>query len=430
MAVKVTSIRGFNDILPVESGLWSHIEGHARRVFNNYGFSEVRLPALEKTDLFLRSIGDTTDIIEKQMYTFTDLHGDSLTLRPEGTASLVRAYIEGKLYTEPVARLFYTGPMFRYERPQKGRYRQFYQIGAEVLGEDSPALDAETIEMLWVLTTALGVEGVEIEVNSLGCAECRPTYKDTLLEFLRARSESLCENCTRRIETNPLRALDCKAEGCKEATDKAPSVVDSLCEGCAEHFDGLKESLTLRGVPFKVNPRMVRGLDYYTRTTFEVTARSGGALGAQNSVAAGGRYDGLVEELGGPATPCFGFALGMERLAMLVDRDLQQDDPLACLIPMGEAAEKEVIGLSRALRDLGLRVIVDYRGGSLKSSMKRADRVGADFALILGDDEIKAGSITIKNMKEGGQASLALNSPAQVAAHIEGRRGNSPDTEG
>jgi len=424
MAVKVTSIRGFNDVLPVDSGLWSHIEGNARKVFATYGFSEVRLPVLEKTDLFLRSIGDTTDIIEKQMYTFTDLHGDSLTLRPEGTASLVRAYIEGKLYTEPVARLFYTGPMFRYERPQKGRYRQFYQIGAEVLGEDSPVLDAEIIEMLWVLMNALGVDGVEIEVNSLGCSACRPVYKERLLGFLREKTDCLCENCARRIETNPLRALDCKVEGCKEATAKAPSVVDSLCQACSEHFSGLKEALTLRDVPFKVNSRMVRGLDYYTRTTFEVTARAGGALGAQNAVAAGGRYDGLVEELGGPATACFGFAIGMERLAMLVDKTLAKKPPLAYLIPMGEKARTKAATLSRGLRELGQRVIVDYRGGALKGCMKRADRVSADFALILGDDEIEAGTVTIKNMKEGGQTSLDLKSPAVVAAHIGGNVGN------
>jgi histidyl-tRNA synthetase len=423
MAVKITSVRGFNDILPAESGLWSFVEERARNVFASYGFAEVRLPVLEKTDLFLRSIGDTTDIIEKQMYTFTDLHGDSLTLRPEGTASLVRAYIEGKLYTEPVARLFYCGPMFRYERPQKGRYRQFYQIGAEVLGEDSPELDAETIEMLWVLTTGLGVEGVVIEVNSLGCAQCRPAYKESLLGFLRGKAECLCENCARRIETNPLRALDCKVEGCKEATGNAPSVVDSLCEGCATHFKGLKDALTLRGVPFEVNPRMVRGLDYYTRTTFEVTARTGGALGAQNSVAAGGRYDGLVEELGGPATPCFGFALGMERLAMLVDKTLALKEPLACIIPMGALGAKKAASLSRELRGLGLRVIVDHRDSPLKAGMKRADRVGADFALILGDNEIKEGVIIVKNMKEGGQVSLALNSPEVVAAHIQAFEG-------
>ncbi len=430
MAVKVASIRGFNDILPATSGLWSHIEGNARRIFATYGFAEVRLPVLEKTDLFLRSIGDTTDIIEKQMYTFTDLHGDSLTLRPEGTASLVRAYIEGKLYTEPVARLFYTGPMFRYERPQKGRYRQFYQIGAEVLGEDSPELDAETIEMLWVLMNTLGVEGVEIEVNSLGCVECRPAYKETLLGFLREKADCLCENCARRIETNPLRALDCKAEGCREATDAAPSVVDSLCESCGEHFKGLKGALARRDVPFQVNSRMVRGLDYYTRTTFEVTARAGGALGAQNAVAAGGRYDGLVEELGGPATPCFGFAIGMERLAMLVDKTLAKSQPLLYLIPLGERAGTEGATLVRALRDLGLRVVVDYRGGALKGCMKRADRVSADFALIIGDNEIEAGTVTIKNMKEGGQASLDLRSPAIVAAHIDGLTTGMTQTEG
>ena len=404
--MKVTSIRGFNDILPDEGRVWRHIEDEARRIFDVYGFSEIRLPVLEKTELFSRTIGETTDIVEKQMYTFTDRHGDSVTLRPEGTAPAVRAYIEHRLYTAPVTRLFYTGPMFRYERPQKGRYRQFYQIGAEILGEESPMVDAEALHMLAALFRNLDIRGVEIEVNSLGCPVCRPSYREALTGFLEDKRDRLCANCRRRIDKNPLRALDCKARGCIEATQDAPSVLDYLCAGCKGHFEGLKAGLDRMGVEYRVNPRMVRGLDYYTRTTFEVTAYTGGALGAQNAIAAGGRYDDLVRELGGPETPCFGFAIGMERLAMLVDRSAVPERPLVFFIPMGGEAGRMSIGMISDLRQRGLRVVADHRGASLKSSMKRADRMRAGFVIILGEDEMKEGAVTVKQMETGAQERL------------------------
>ncbi|MBI5810275.1 MAG: histidine--tRNA ligase, partial [Deltaproteobacteria bacterium] len=271
----ITAIRGFNDILPGESGLIRHIEDEAFRVFSTYGFSEVRLPIVEKTQLFSRSIGETTDIVEKEMYTFPDRHGESLTLRPEGTASVVRAYIEHKLYTNPVTKLFYSGPMFRYERPQKGRYSQFYQIGAEVLGDESPGADAETIEMLMNLFARLGVKGAHLQINSLGCGQCRPHYKQKLRAFLSGMDEKLCGNCRKRIDENPLRALDCKNPLCVSATDDAPPIAGALCNVCKGHFEKVRGSLDGLGIDAAVNHRMVRGLDYYTKTAFEISAGVG-----------------------------------------------------------------------------------------------------------------------------------------------------------
>ncbi len=405
----ITAIRGFNDILPGESEIWRHIESEAYRIFSSCGFSEIKLPVVEKTDLFLRSIGETTDIVEKEMYTFADRHGDSLTLRPEGTASAVRAYIEHKLYASPVTRLYYTGPMFRYERPQKGRYRQFYQIGAEVLGEDSPRADAETLVMLVRFFDSVGLKGVDLQINSLGCPDCRPVYKNTLFEFLKGKKEALCENCVRRIDTNPLRALDCKSHGCIEATGNAPSIVDSLCAACSDHFEKVKKTLALNGMNAKVNPRMVRGLDYYTKTTFEITATG---LGSQNAVAAGGRYDRLVEDLGGPKTPCFGFALGVERVALLLKEGEQPARPTTVFIALGEEAEKKGIELLRGWREKGIKVVEEFSGGSLKSRMKRADRLGASYAVILGDDELRDGVVVLKDMKTAAQEKIGWDEVA------------------
>ncbi|MEE9614719.1 MAG: histidine--tRNA ligase [Thermodesulfobacteriota bacterium] len=402
--MNITAVRGFNDILPDRSELWRHIEDEARRIFSCYGFSEIRVPVVERTELFSRSIGETTDIVEKEMYTFTDRRGDSLTLRPEGTAPVVRAYIEHKLYNEmPVARLYYTGPMYRYERPQKRRYRQFYQIGAEVLGETSPGVDAEVIEGLVTLFKKLGVVGATLHINSLGCPECRPRYKEKLEVFLETVKEKLCGNCLRRIEANPLRALDCKNPGCIEATGEAPAILEAVCGECGEHFTALRGHLGELGIEYTVNPRMVRGLDYYTKTTFEITAEG---LGSQNAVAAGGRYDGLVKELGGPDTPCFGFAIGMERLVLLLEERSVSAGPLTVLIAMGEEAGKKGTPFVRVLRERGKRVVVDYGDGSLKNRMKRAHRTGARFVVIVGEDELADGVVTVKDMESGGQDRL------------------------
>ncbi len=408
----ITAVRGFNDILPGDSELWRWVEQGAYSVFFGYGFLEIKVPVLEKAELFTRSIGDTTDIVEKEMYTFADRRGDMLSLRPEGTAPVVRAYIQNKLYTTPVQKLYYTGPMFRYERPQKGRYRQFYQIGAEVLGDASPKADAESLEMLMKLFDLLGLDSITLGINSLGCAKCRPGYKDKLLAFLKQRTEELCDNCVRRVDANPLRALDCKSPKCIEATGAAPSILDSLCSECADHFGVVKKSLESSGIEFAVEPRMVRGLDYYTKTTFEITS---GGLGSQNAIAAGGRYDDLVESLGGPDTPCFGFAIGVERVALLLKDKGFSLRPLSVFIALGAEAEAKGVSFVASLRENGLRVIADFSDGQLKSRMKRADRLGARFAIILGEDELKAGVVTVKDMNSAVQEKIPFDG---VAAHL------------
>ncbi|MBI1910631.1 MAG: histidine--tRNA ligase [Deltaproteobacteria bacterium] len=406
----ITAIRGFNDILPGDSEIWRHIEESAYRIFSTYGFSEIKLPIVEKTELFLRSIGETTDIVEKEMYTFPDRHGDLLTLRPEGTASAVRAYIEHKLYTAPVTKLYYTGPMFRYERPQKGRYRQFYQIGAEVLGDDSPRADAEALEMLMRLFGRINLKGVTLQINSLGCPDCRPVYKEKLLNFLKDKTGELCENCVRRIDTNPLRALDCKSPGCIEATKNAPSIIESLCENCKTHFEKVQYYLKLSGLTPALNPRMVRGLDYYTKTTFEITAEG---LGSQNTVAAGGRYDGLVSELGGPKTPCFGFAIGIERVALILKEEGIESRPLSVFISLGTEAEAKGVELVSGWREKGIRVVEEFSEGPLKNRMKRADRLGARYVIILGENELNSGVVAIKDMVAATQETLPWDKIAQ-----------------
>ncbi len=420
--MNITAIRGFNDILGEASRLWRHIEDEAATIFTTYGFFEIRLPIVEKTELFSRSIGTTTDIVEKEMYTFPDRRDDLLTLRPEGTAGAVRAYIQNKLYTSPVTRLFYRGPMFRYERPQKGRYRQFYQIGAEVLGDERAGVDAETIEMLMRLFTRLGLTDATLEINSLGCNDCRPGYKKELQRFLSTIKEELCENCLRRIDENPLRALDCKSTGCINATAKAPKLTEHICNGCANHFGDVQFRLSKLGVAFVVNSRMVRGLDYYTRTTFEITSKG---LGAQNTIAAGGRYDSLVSELGGPETPCFGFAIGMERLALLLnDSDTAktpEDKPLIYFISLDETTLERSIELVNNLRESGARVISDLSNDRPKQAMKRADRVKAAFAVILGPDELEREAVTIKEMASAKQDSVTF---ARLPEHIKKLGGN------
>ena len=417
ITTKITAIRGFNDILPPASALWRRIEEEAARHFSTYGFSEIRLPVLERTELFKRSIGETTDIVEKEMYTFADRKGDSLTLRPEGTAPAVRAYVEHKLYTSPETRLYYTGPMYRYERPQKGRYRQFYQIGAEVLGSAEPEVDGEVMEMLVALFTSLGVKGATLEINSLGCTECRPGYRQELLTFLGGVKDALCDNCLRRIEENPLRALDCKSPGCIEATKEAPQTTESLCEECDNHFKGVRSYLKEGGVEAAINPRMVRGLDYYSKTAFEVTAEG---LGSQNAVAAGGRYDSLVKELGGPDTPCFGFAVGMERLVLSIGEGDTTEGPLTYVLTLGDKTRAAGRELAEKLRQAGARVMVDYSEAPIKKKMKKADRVGAGYTLIIGEDEMNSGTVTIKDLSSGEQTKVDR---AEAAATIRMLRG-------
>jgi histidyl-tRNA synthetase len=404
--VTISGIKGFNDILPGEVEKWQHIEKVARRVFELYGFAEIRVPILEKTELFARSIGDATDIVEKEMYSFVDKGENQVTMRPEGTAGVMRAFIEHKLHAaDQVAKLYYMGPMFRYERPQKGRYRQFHQIGAEVTGVTSPVIDAQVLTMLCHFFEELGLTEPRLEINSLGCPECRQIYRQVLKDFLRLKMEFLCEDCKRRIETNPLRALDCKATGCKEATDGAPSVLDYLDKDCADHFAMTRNYLQKAGTDYTINPRMVRGLDYYTRTTFELVT---GLLGAQSAVAAGGRYDGLIADLGGPKIPGIGFAMGVERVALLLAEGDFKMRPELFISAIGDEARDEAFRLMCALQRSGVKVETDYEGKSLKSQMRRSDKFNARFTLIIGEDELKKGRGVIKNMDAGTQEEVPL----------------------
>jgi histidyl-tRNA synthetase len=415
--VALTGIKGFNDILPGEVRKWQHVEATARRIFEIYGFSEIRVPVLEKTELFARSIGDATDIVEKEMYSFTDKGGNAITLRPEGTAGVIRAFIEHKLHVaDPVAKLYYMGSMFRYERPQKGRYRQFHQIGVEVAGVSDPKVDAQVLTMLCHFFAELGLVEPRLQINSLGCHECRPDYRQKLRDFLRERLDKLCDDCRRRYETNPLRALDCKSSGCKEATEGAPSVLDNLCSGCADHFARTRSYLESAGTAYEINPRMVRGLDYYTRTTFElVTDR----LGSQSAVAAGGRYDRLIEELGGPDYPGIGFALGVERVVLLLDDEGFGSRPDLFIAFHGEPAGNEAFRLMSRLQRMGIAVEIDYEGKSLKSQMRRADKFKARYTLIIGEDELTKGAAAIKEMERGIQGEVTLD-PLRIAEVVRG----------
>lgn len=402
----ISGVKGFNDILPGQVEKWQHIERTARKIFELYGFSEIRIPILEKTELFSRSIGDATDIVEKEMYSFLDKGENRVTMRPEGTAGVMRAFIEHKLYAvDQVAKLYYMGPMFRYERPQKGRYRQFHQIGVEVTGVNEPRIDAQVLTMLCHFFAELGLSEPALQINSLGCHECRPLYRDALKAFLSTRLEQLCEDCKRRFETNPLRALDCKSTGCQQATAGAPSVLDHLCSGCQDHFDRTKYYLDSIGTKYSINDRMVRGLDYYTRTTFELVTS---LLGSQSAVAAGGRYDGLISDLGGPQLPGIGFALGVERVALLLAEKDYRNRPDLFIAAIGKAASDEAFKLMSGLQLSGVSVEIDYEGKSLKSQMRRADKFSSRFTLIIGDDELAVGKGLLKNMDAGTQEGVAL----------------------
>lgn len=406
----LTGIKGFNDILPGEVEKWQYIETTARSVFERYGFNEIRIPILEKTELFARSIGNATDIVEKEMYSFVDKGENRVTLRPEGTASVMRAFIEHKLYAQDaVSKLYYMGPMFRYERPQKGRYRQFHQIGAEVTGVNDPMVDAQVLSMLCHFFAELGLTEPRLEINSLGCPECRPAYREALKNFLRARLDLLCDDCKRRYETNPLRALDCKAAGCKEATESAPSVLDNLCTGCEEHFSTTRRYLDSVGTGYAINSRMVRGLDYYTRTTFELVT---GLLGAQSAVAAGGRYDGLIAELGGPAIPGIGFAMGVERVALLLSEKDFTRRPDLFIAALDDTARTLAFRIMGELQRLGRSVEIDYEGKSLKSQLRRADKLNSRYSLIIGGDELARGCTLLKNMSDGTQIDVKIDAAA------------------
>ncbi len=402
-------IRGFKDILPGEVELWQKIEQEARSLFESFGFREIRIPIMEKTELFKRSIGEDTDIVEKEMYTFADRGGDMVTLRPEATASIVRAYIQHKLYSpDPVQRLYMIGPMFRRERPQKGRYRQFYQIDAEIFGVASPLADAQLIFLLVTLLGRLQAKNVEAHVNSLGCPACRPGFRDALQGMLAAVSERLCEDCRRRKDRNPLRVLDCKVPGCREALTEAPSIIDHLCGDCRRDFDELQAALTALGVSYVVDKRLVRGLDYYTRATFEIQT---GELGAQSAVAGGGRYDKLVKELGGPDLPATGFAIGFDRLAEIVG--LQAGDyqlrPEVFIAALGSRSRPLAFEWCCRLGREGVRVEMEFGEKSLKSLMKSADRLKAAHVLMIGDQELEKQTAVLRNMQTKEQTAVPFD---------------------
>lgn len=402
------ALKGVEDILPPDVFLWQKVESASREAFSVYGFQEIKPPIIEATGLFVRSIGETSDIVEKEMYTFPDKAGRSITLRPEGTASVVRAFIEHHLYNLPAPqKFFYSGPMFRYERPQKGRFRQFYQIGVEAFGATSPLLDAEILSMLRMLLENLGLNELNFEINSIGCGNCRPAYRTALHQFFSDKLESLCPDCKRRYEFNPLRILDCKVERCIELRAGAPVITDFLCAECKDHFEKVLSALRALGISYTVNPNMVRGLDYYTRTTFEVTSEH---LGSQKAVAAGGRYDRLVEDFGGPSTPGMGFAIGMERLVELLREkgDVTGSFPDVYIAPIGERATTEGFLMAEKLRAKGLKVEAGYDGASLRSQLRKANRLSARLAVILGDDELAAGRVKWKNLVEGSQGDVEI----------------------
>ena len=422
----IKAVRGTRDLLPPETALWNFVEAAVRDVFRAYNFHEIRTPIFESTELFARGVGEETDVVAKEMYTWEDRgraqsdRGQSLTLRPENTASVVRAYIEHKLWERGLNKLYYIGPQFRRERPQKGRYRQFYQIGAEVIGptsagSESPARDAEVLELLATLLDRLGIKDWTLELNSVGCASDRAAYNEALRKALEPVVSSMCEDCKRRAVTNPLRVFDCKVPDDQPIIEKLPRISQFLDDGCRKHFEQVHAILTAVGVPFTLNDRLVRGLDYYTRTAFEFTH---GALGAQNAILGGGRYDGLSESLGGPQAPGIGFAIGEDRLVLALQEsaDAVQRKPDVYIAPLGNGMDREAASLARELRRHDVVVELGDEAFKLKKSLETASKIGARFALIVGENEIKSGSFALKNLETSEQVSVPR---AELAKKIQ-----------
>ncbi|MCR5813756.1 MAG: histidine--tRNA ligase [Desulfovibrio sp.] len=405
--MKISKIKGFADLYGAESDRFTFMENQARKIFAACGFTELRTPILEQTELFKRSIGEETDVVNKEMYSLTTEKGRSYSLRPEATAGVMRAYIENSLYSKnQICRLFTTGPMFRHERPQKGRLRQFHQINCECLGSESPLADADMITMLMRYLHTLGLENIRLEINSLGCSACRPHFRQALQDFLAALdADCLCEDCQRRRSVNPLRVLDCKREACKTVIENAPRISDYLCADCKRHFSMVMDLLEQQQVSAIVNPKLVRGLDYYCRTTFEVVS---GEIGAQSAIAGGGRYDGLISALGGPDIPGIGFACGMERLALLLP-DMQPVSPDFYLLIMEEKDFSKGFRLLQSLRAQGLKGEMNYTCQSFKSLLRQADKSQAAFCLIIGTEESLNNSVTLKSMRDGNQQSIQIN---------------------
>jgi len=402
--------KGTNDILPGEIEKWRHVEGIIRKICAEYGYNEIRTPVFEHTELFLRGVGETTDVVEKEMYTFEDKGKRSLSLRPEGTACMVRAYVEHKLYAQPQPiKVFYIGPMFRYANVQAGRYRQFHQFGVEVLGSKDPAVDAEVIAMAMDFYSRLGLQGLELHINSVGCPKCRPVHRERLHDFLKSSVDNLCTLCRSRFARNPMRILDCKEERCQEATAGAPMTTHCLCEDCAGHFAMVQKYLNHVGIKHIVNERLVRGLDYYTNTAFEIMASD---IGAQSSIGGGGRYDGLIEDIGGPPTPGIGYALGLERILAAMERqglEFPGGRPVDVFIStLGDRAREEAFKLLYSFRRAGLAAEMDLLGRSLKAQMKNAARLNAGVTVILGDEELDRGVAVVRDMAISQQAEVPL----------------------
>ncbi len=403
--------RGTNDIFYPKSNLWQYLESKMRSVCARFGYTEIMTPTFEHTELFLRGVGDTTDVVEKQMYTFTDKGDRSITLRPEGTASVARAYIERNMYANPLpVKQFYIIPCFRYEKPQAGRLREFHQFGVEVFGSQNPTIDAEIISLVHMLLSEIGLKSVVLNLNSIGCPTCRKAYNEKLIAYFKAHYDTLCDTCKSRLERNPLRILDCKSPICGELAKDAPKLIDHICDECSTHFEGVKTRLDALNIEYKINPDIVRGLDYYTKTVFEFVAED---IGAQSTVCGGGRYDGLVQELGGPQTPGIGFAMGIERLILTLESKgvaLEiETQPDIYISSLGENADIEAEKLVYVLRGAGIYAEKDRIGRSLKAQMKYADKIGAKYTIVLGDDEVKSGIAELKNMQTGEKASVALN---------------------
>lgn len=401
---KIQRPKGTKDIFGKEAQIWEYIERKAREIFKLYGYKEIRTPVFEATELFERGVGEETDVVKKEMYTFLDRGGRSITLRPENTAPVVRAVIENRLYEKPPLRFFYIGPMFRYDRPQKGRYRQFHQIGVEILGEDEPSTDAELIEMAFRYLKSLPIEDFKILINSIGCKKCRPNYISILREEALKIKENLCEDCKYRADRNPLRIFDCKNEKCIRESERLPKINNYLCEDCRSHFEEVQDILKSLDIPYIIEPRLVRGLDYYTKTTFEIVPTKG--EGSQSAILGGGRYDNLVEDLGGPPLSGIGFALGVERTASLLSDLPLSEEETVIIIPLSKNERKHVFAVAKELRGAGISVIVDPKIRNIKTSLSWANKAGAKKVIIIGEREVEKGSLILKNMISGEQKEI------------------------
>lgn len=415
--------RGTKDILPDTVGEWTYVEQKIRDLCSRYGYREIRTPMFEHTELFHRGIGEGTDVVDKEMYTFKDRGDRSITLRPENTASAVRAYLQNKLYGDSsLTKLFYIGSMFRYDRPQAGRMREFHQFGIEALGEENPAVDAEVILLAVDFLRSLGLKNLELSLNSVGCPSCRPVYRKALQDYFRDKLDDLCEDCKDRFDRSPLRILDCKVDADKPFMKDAPRITDCLCDTCQDHFRMVQEYLSHAGISFQLDPRLVRGLDYYTKTAFEIKYAP---LGAQSAVAGGGRYDGLIEEIGGKPTPAVGFATGLERVLLALEKQgllpEQERKTDGFVIALGDAAQFPAFGLLEKLRQAGLKAGMDYAGRSMKAQMKQANKAGARYALIIGEEEVKESCVQLKNMATSEQQKVSFdNIVEKLYAEVKG----------